>query len=137
MVSDLGWVVDDLQAGVSDLRALSESLMVDECRVEVPGGVVTDPDALQDVVSWRVLYEGRCRLQRVNVQASEVEAAAAFAGKTPTDLRLPLSAPELPNEARVTVTRHARLVGRQMTVKGRSFQTFERDARYACEGVDW
>lgn len=115
----------------------SESLMVDACRIEVPGGVVTDPDTLQDVVSWRVLYEGKCRLQRVNVQASEVEAAAAFAGKTPTDLRLPLSAPELPNEARVTVTRHARLVGRQMTVKGRSFQTFERDARYACEGVGW
>lgn len=136
-MSDLGWVVGDLEQGRADLQALSESLMVDACLVEVLGDVVTEPDTLQDTTSWVTVYEGKCRLQRVNVQASEVEAAAAYAGKTPTDLRLPLSAPELPNDARVTVTKHARLTGREMVVKGRSFQTFEKDARYACEGVDW
>lgn len=114
----------------------SESLMVDRVRVEVSAGLVPDPDSFDDVESWQAVYEGRARFQRAERASSESEAGAAFAGRTLVDVRVPLGAPLLPDDARVTVL-SGRYAGKVLTVKGRSFQSFERDARYACEAVEW
>lgn len=110
--------------------------MVDRVRVEVSAGLVRVPDSFDDVETWSTAYEGRARFQRAERASSESEAGAAFAGRTLVDVRVPLKAPLFPDGARVTVLsgRHA---GKVLTVKGRSLQSFEKDARYACEAVEW
>lgn len=126
----------DLAYGLSEMRALSESLMVDWVRVDVSEGLVMDEESFEDVESWSEVYVGVARFQRAERASAEDEAGAAFSGRTLVDVRVPLDAPLLPDDARVTVLsgRHA---GKTLTVKARSFQSFERDARYACEAVEW
>lgn len=126
----------DVAAGLEEMRALSESLMVDHIRVEVSDGFVLDEASFEDVESWSTVYEGKARFQRAERASSESEAGSAFAGRSLVDVRVPVDTPLLSDDARVTVLsgRHA---GKVLTVKGRSFQSFERDARYACEAVEW
>lgn len=51
-------------------RAAAESLMVDECTVRRPDGSVTDPVTGKVTPSLSLVYEGKCKVQATQSQAS-------------------------------------------------------------------
>jgi hypothetical protein len=51
-------------------RAAAEALMVDACTVRRPTGTVTDPETGNVTPSSSLVYEGKCKVQATQAQAS-------------------------------------------------------------------
>jgi hypothetical protein len=51
-------------------RDAAEALMIDACTVRRPTGTVTDPVTGNVTPSWTLVYEGKCKVQATQAQAS-------------------------------------------------------------------
>lgn len=137
----------DVAAGLEEMRALSESLMVDECRIErrvvdesgqpvyVPG-----PDR-RLTESWQVVYEGPCKVRAAGTQAVTAEAGEVVADVSRSLLDLPVSDAasglvRAGDRATVTESRFDPAnVGRVLIVQRDVPRTYPVERRLACEEV--
>lgn len=137
----------DVAAGLSEMRALSESLMVDACRIErrvvdESGQPVYVPGPDRHLTeSWELVYEGRCKVRASSQQTSSAEAGEVVAQVSHTILDLPVSDAasgrvRAGDRATITACRFDPAnVGRVLTVKRDVPRTYPVERRLACEEV--
>ncbi len=73
--------------------------MVDTCRIERPGEVVTDPETGAVSRPHERVYEGKCKIQQTMAQSRSAEAGGAVFTVLDTRLDIPIGAgPIAPND---------------------------------------
>lgn len=92
-----------IESLLMDGRSAAEALMVDTCRIERPGEVVTDPET--GVVSrpFELVYEGRCKVQQTMAQSRSAEAGGAVLTVLDTRLDIPIGAGPIAVNDRVSM----------------------------------
>ena len=86
-------------------RVLAESLMVDRCRIERPGEVVTDPETGVVSPSFELVYEGPCKVQQTLAQSSSQESGGAMFTVQDSRLDIPVGAgPVAPGDRATMLT---------------------------------
>lgn len=85
-------LLDDINHLLPVLREQAEALMVDTCRIERPGEVVTDPETGAVTPSYTLVYEGRCKVQQTMAQSRSAEAGGAVFTVLDTRLDIPIGA---------------------------------------------
>jgi len=81
-----------IESLLMDGRIAAEALMVDSCRIERPGEVVTDPDSGVVSPSHELVYEGRCKVQQTLAQSTDAEAGGAVFTVQGSRLDIPVGA---------------------------------------------
>ena len=98
-------LADDLLGALPFLREQAESLMVDRCRIERPGEVVTDPETGVVSPSFELVYEGPCKVQQTLAQSSSQESGGAVFTVQDTALHVPVGAgPVAPGDRATMLT---------------------------------
>lgn len=113
-------------------RALAESLMVDTCIIDRPGGAVTDPETGAVTPSYTPVYIGRCKIQQTMAQASSPEAGGAVFNVQTSRVDLPVGVGPVETGDRVRLpvaTSNPALAGNTYRVRElfeKSWQTAQR-----------
>lgn len=108
----------DILAALPALRVQAESLMIDSCTVERPGGLVTDAEGNVAPVLTPV-YAGRCKVQKTATQAANPSAGGHQFTLQDSRVDFPVGAGPLAVDDVVTLTAAAldpQLVGRLFRV---------------------
>lgn len=94
----------DLSAALPFLQAEAEAMMVDTCIIDRPGEPVTDPDSGAVTPSHTLVYEGKCKVQQTQAQASSPEAGGAVFTVQTSRLDLPVGAGPIETGDRIRIT---------------------------------
>ena len=83
----------------------AERMMVDVCRIERPGEVVTDPETGVVSPSFELVYEGPCKVQQTLAQSSSQESGGAMFTVQDSRLDIPVGAgPVAPGDRATMLT---------------------------------
>lgn len=131
-------LADDVLELLPILREQAEALMVDSCRIERPGEVVTDPESGAVTPSYTLVYEGKCKVQSKDSAVATLEAAGASFTVVSRQVHIPSGAADVKDDDVVTIT--AALlnrfgVGKQYRVEGFTPDSFDTAARIPVKEV--
>jgi hypothetical protein len=112
-------------------QAAALASMVDACTIRRRTGETTDPATGETTPTWSALYAGPCRVQQSLAQADQHDAGEDYLLQLRLTLQLPVSVTglEVNDEATLTVSRDADLVGRVFLVRDLFHKTDETARR--------
>lgn len=131
---------DDLAAGMVELREHALSSMRDTVRVERVDGTTLDPDSLEMVPNWVVVYEGPCKL--VPPDFKDTQAMAGESSFDVADAKITTPVTEVTgrirNDDRATITSAGydpANIGRVFTLQRDPGRTYPKERRFSCQEV--
>ena len=132
---NVAWAAEQ---AIRDGRAAAESLMVDACRVERPGELVTDAETGDVTPGYSAVYEGACKVQAASSVVSSPDAGEHSWAVQQLQVHVPVSVGPVQTDDVVTVTASVyapHLVGRAFRVAGLAAKSWATAQRLIVEEV--